>query len=492
MTETIVRLRLQFTRMSWKIFPKRMEDFWLISSEPRREWDDLFGKPAPYDLRLYEKEVSLIFFTSEENHIHFTIYSTDATSTCRDSSAKAVYSHQGLYHYNAADGSAASNSLLKSQHFRIADLDTAHIGACQPNAISGALAKREESHNEQQLPVIPAQSQDAQVIVSGIRKAERTSRTDLREVQAIYPIRSPADVRIDSPLRGGSGHHTGLVRVLSFDSGGVRGLAQLRTLECMFETQQLRQRIPADCFDLIVGCKLTVSHSIHVSVETSLTSSASAGSGGLLAILLGTFRLGIKDATECYDTLITLMALFHHVNEPAQSFSKAVMNKAGNAFINSLFSRAGLPRNSPMLRSAEGTCHVAIPASRSAHLKGVPAIFRSYDCAHASSQSWLTETRKVIDLCLADLLEVKSMGTEDVDYLDGSFLIRNPAKTAYNESLINIYSGRKIGLLVSIGSGIPAPLELKTAASNRLRAYTTRELADLADNANSVHNDMYM
>lgn len=45
------------------------------------------------------------------------------------------------------------------------------------------------------------------------------------------------------------------VRLLSFDAGGVRGLAQLKTLDRALDTPALAGKAPADIFDLIVGCK---------------------------------------------------------------------------------------------------------------------------------------------------------------------------------------------------------------------------------------------
>lgn len=45
------------------------------------------------------------------------------------------------------------------------------------------------------------------------------------------------------------------VRLLSFDAGGVRGLAQLKTLERILDTPMLAKKAPAEVFDLIVGCE---------------------------------------------------------------------------------------------------------------------------------------------------------------------------------------------------------------------------------------------
>lgn len=212
----------------------------------------------------------------------------------------------------------------------------------------------------------------------------------------------------------------------------------------------------------------------------------SAGSGGVLALLLGRFGLTVQQAVACYKSLMFATPVFQQVPEVGTPTSQPRASTMLDHVIDMLLIMSGLPHSAPLLHDSPHGCHTAVVTMRSMHPSGVPSVFRSYAPAH-SGQLHKVEIQKLIRLCLAEFIQEAPMDIEGITYLDGGLTTWNPANIANHEARFKLHEGRKVEVLLSIGSGVKQPIDMVQEISAGVWGYTGKRLHALATSAHDTH-----
>lgn len=182
---------------------------------------------------------------------------------------------------------------------------------------------------------------------------------------------------------------------------------------------------PCDLFDLIGG----------------------TSTGGLIAILLGRLQLSVPQALEEYRVLSK--AIFG----PKKAFWKDGKFKASRLerAVDGIVRKYGGAEGSGMLGSS-GRCRVFVCAKRTSDPAGQTHLFRSYsgdslnvaicDAARATSAAPIFFKRKLVKLV-----------DGDEGFVDGALGANNPAKLVLLEARRIFSMDRRVGCIVSIGTG---------------------------------------
>lgn len=214
-----------------------------------------------------------------------------------------------------------------------------------------------------------------------------------------------------------------------------------------------------------------------------------AGSGGLIALLLGRLGLTIAQAMAVYKGLIFATPAFQRASNSSTTTDQPQSSVMFDSIIEILFQMKGLPMSSMLLNSSTQRCHTAIVTMRALYASGSPPVFRTYTPAHAG-KLWKVEIRKLIRLCLAEFIQDEPMTIDDNNYLDGGFSTWNPASVANDEGRTKLYGERKVELLISIGSGVKQPVNMARQISAGVWGYTGKSLHALATSALSTHRNV--
>ncbi|PMD43710.1 FabD/lysophospholipase-like protein [Hyaloscypha variabilis F] len=257
----------------------------------------------------------------------------------------------------------------------------------------------------------------------------------------------------------------GLVKLLSIDGGGVRGLAALVILEqVMYVANDERQKLglprqePWQMFDIIGG----------------------TSTGGLIAIMLGRLRMPLDKCKEAY------MNLSQRAFTPKNIVSKTI----GGPFVGPKFKVEPLEQaireileaagpilnvdpDEALLYEENGPCKVFV-VSHLQNMLGNATIFRSYRNGGRPIEK--LETLKIWQACrgtsaATTFFEPLTIG-EDV-YSDGGLVYNNPVHLVHIEGT-EMFPGQET-LLLSLGTGIPSDKIFDPNFAN-----IGRQLADLA------------
>jgi hypothetical protein len=253
-------------------------------------------------------------------------------------------------------------------------------------------------------------------------------------------------------------------RILSLDSGGVRGLSSLLILREITRTvqhitgetpQPLR---PCDVFDLIVG----------------------TGIGGISAILLGRMRLTIDEAIDDY------IRMADAVFQSPSRLSHLLLNHPlfdGKALEDHLrrtvYHRVGHPDKVLFFNPNTPECRTAVLAATSASLDAPPYIFRTYD---PHSTFTLIEVARATS-ATTGLFPPVSLGHPAIKFIDAGVAgYNNPTETALSEAH-HILPAQVAKLVLSIGTGTQRIVD---AGRNGLGLVELSQ--QLIDSCESVHD----
>jgi hypothetical protein len=227
-----------------------------------------------------------------------------------------------------------------------------------------------------------------------------------------------------------------MLRILSLDGGGVRGLSSLLILrDVMGAVQQLSGAAsgplrPCDFFELVVG----------------------TGTGGISAILLGRMRLTVDEAIDEYIRLAD--AVFQSPswrrlsglmpNHPLFD-GKALEDHLYKTIAHRLGDREALVYDS----TDPSRCRTAVLAATSANLDAPPYIFRSY---HSYPQFTLVDAVRATS-ATTGLFPSVSLSHPPIKFIDaGAVGYNNPTEIALSEAR-DIWPTQPVDLVLSIGTG---------------------------------------
>lgn len=235
------------------------------------------------------------------------------------------------------------------------------------------------------------------------------------------------------------------IRVLSIDGGIGTGISVLLILRpMMLKVAKSSNRsatipaLPSDYFDLIVG----------------------TGTGGTIAIMLGRLRMSVDQCIDAYKDIAKvgfqrkswLKSLFR---------AKPTLYNATN-FENAIkqLVRARDPGNPQLVDHSEAAVRTAVVATRALSAGSPPQLLRSYtDVSLGNVENCLIW--QAARATTAASIFFKPITINHVSYVDGAMgSHNNPVELAYDEAR-EIWPDYDIGLLLSIGTGSQAPIDVR-------------------------------
>jgi hypothetical protein len=261
-----------------------------------------------------------------------------------------------------------------------------------------------------------------------------------------------------------------LIRILSLDGGGVRGLSSLYILRDLMQRIEATRREavrPADCFELIIG----------------------TGTGGISALLLGRMRMTVDDAIQEY---VRMAETAYKWSSESFRTSFWVQNKApdGAALeraIGDVVEKFLGYRDAQLEDPSEGSmsCRTAVLAITSLNGAARPYLFRSYAshrpasafAIHEVARATVSTTRLFPAISLGDL-SIQSIDAGSTDY-------HNPAEVAVGEAAA-LWPGRPIDCLVSLGTGFQKNFSVGEGWSE-----AAQTCLEIMRSCEQVHDTMY-
>ncbi|KAK3310503.1 uncharacterized protein B0T15DRAFT_518680 [Chaetomium strumarium] len=232
-----------------------------------------------------------------------------------------------------------------------------------------------------------------------------------------------------------SASHDEAINLLSLDGGGVRGVASLLILhEIMVKIKESRglDQVPKPCdyFHMIGG----------------------TSTGGLIAIMLGRLRMSAEEALLEYDQCAS--KIFAFGNRKWTTATEKYRATALKEAVEDLVRRRNMGeylRHYPPAADAKGQCFVcAMPANK----VGQPRRFRSFagdDGMEVKIWEAARATTAASFYFKPMPIRIGSFSTED--YIDAAIGCNNPVEYLLQEAAEQFGTGRRLGCLISIGTG---------------------------------------
>ncbi|KAH7381067.1 hypothetical protein BKA64DRAFT_647894 [Cadophora sp. MPI-SDFR-AT-0126] len=226
------------------------------------------------------------------------------------------------------------------------------------------------------------------------------------------------------------------LRLLSLDGGGVRGLSELFILDTIMHGVRREGRLeweplPADYFDLICG----------------------TSTGGLIAILLGRLRMSVPEAIAKYRELSGFVFSDEKLSLSSKEKSRAI--RLEESIRNILLEKLGRGGDEDtMLKEGNTTgCKTFVCATPSHHVLA-PRLFRSYESAIRYYPAKIWEVARATSAAPTILQSIKigEPGMEE-EFVDGALGNNNPVKFVVQEAIEEYHEDRRVGCIVSIGTG---------------------------------------
>ncbi|KAK0477683.1 FabD/lysophospholipase-like protein [Armillaria novae-zelandiae] len=227
------------------------------------------------------------------------------------------------------------------------------------------------------------------------------------------------------------------------DGGGIRGVSELFILDEMMKRIRLRENLPntpkpCEYFDLIGG----------------------TSTGGLIAIMLGRLKISTEEALQSYNKISSVVfssenrkPVYRDGKFKATTLKEEMQNvvrKAGHSNYQKLLD----PDAGPNSKGHTFVCSMTGINLRS------PQRFRTYqglpnqgpDC-----KIWEAARATTAAPTFFKAIKIAGPGGFGPDYVDAGLGFNNPTKEVRDEAKELFGPNRRIGVLVSIGTGHPSP-----------------------------------
>ncbi|KDR66101.1 hypothetical protein GALMADRAFT_259793 [Galerina marginata CBS 339.88] len=230
------------------------------------------------------------------------------------------------------------------------------------------------------------------------------------------------------------------LKLLALDGGGIRGLSELLVIKevmhrLMFEENAKRKKNgeeplsvlpkPCDYFDLIGG----------------------TSTGGIIALMLGRLRMDVDTAIEHYDSLAK--KVFSDRKQWGDGkFKAATLEKALKSVVRSV---TGDPESLLLEDNQEGVCRTFVCAKNAHNMNAnIPVLFRTYESHKTHSNCKIWEAARATSAAPTFFKRIEIGRGQP--FIDGGLGRNNPSQVVLEEAR-DIFGGRQIGCLLSIGTG---------------------------------------
>ncbi|KAK3310502.1 uncharacterized protein B0T15DRAFT_388954 [Chaetomium strumarium] len=263
------------------------------------------------------------------------------------------------------------------------------------------------------------------------------------------------------------------INLLSLDGGGVRGVSSLVILdEIMTKIRDMYglAEVPKPC------------EFFHMMAGTS--------TGGLIAIMLGRLRMSTKEALQAYDECAG--KIFSFDNRKSWSLTERFRATALRQVVERLVKDRGLGEDMyPSVPEEKGKVLVCVMPSDSI---GEPRLVRSFPKDTGGAGMWDVTNFKIWEAARATTAASSyfkpqrlASPTEELMCIDAAIGVNNPVEYLLQEAVDEFGSGRRLGCVVSIGTGTRG-VRLEAALSG-LRYYIglVKTLKNTATDGEETH-----
>ncbi|KAJ7139309.1 hypothetical protein C8R44DRAFT_847374 [Mycena epipterygia] len=225
------------------------------------------------------------------------------------------------------------------------------------------------------------------------------------------------------------------VRVLSLDGGGAGALSELLILEKMMYRTKMEGDLntipsPCECFELIGG----------------------TGTGGIIALMLGSLRMSTAAAISAYQTLCPQSKMASTEQFQTKKFEEALKK---------IFKQKKMSDLSP------DACKIFVCAMNESNMNaGIPHLFRSYDTLEEPASSCMIWQAARATSATPRLFKPMEIGLAGIKqrYIDGCVGNNNPTSLVVEEAK-QLYPAHPIVLVASLGTGHPDTIQIPKSRS---------------------------
>ncbi|KAL2884710.1 Vegetative incompatibility protein HET-E-1 [Ceratocystis lukuohia] len=272
------------------------------------------------------------------------------------------------------------------------------------------------------------------------------------------------------------------LRILCLDGGGVRGLSSLLILENIME--RIREleglsQVPSPCdrFDFIGG----------------------AGTGGIIAIMLGRLKMNVDDCIQAYKQLASSafipesaasttspsgfstmkleMAIKKMIHDNCRESQCLQRRRRGSS--NPTTSTHTCDHDEMLYMNEQGT-KTAVLAMTKANVDTLPTIFKTYGKSTHLTECKVWEVARATSAAI-DFFDPIKLGCDDIEFIDASYGYSNPCEVLTMEAK-NQFPDREMSIL-SISTGLGDVVEISDSKDSVLNALlkmaTTSKYTDL-------------
>ncbi|KAI1091962.1 FabD/lysophospholipase-like protein [Rostrohypoxylon terebratum] len=256
-----------------------------------------------------------------------------------------------------------------------------------------------------------------------------------------------------------------LLRILSLDGGGIRGVSSLQILQGLMEKiREVRGLAevprPCDIFDLIGG----------------------TSTGGIIAIMLGRLGMTVDECIKTYKTIarraFTPKFRLPFPAPPTGSFSAAALERAIKDVIqaqckdNRCASSQTCSHKDLLFR--DDTCtKTVVLATTKENVNSKPTLFRTYDKTTSFQDCSIWEIARATSAATTFFKSIKC-GRDNIEFIDAALGYNNPCEVMIEEAkkLFPEFSKNQIRI-VSIGTGLGDVVTIQDSRTSIIRALKT-------------------
>ncbi|KAI0596402.1 acyl transferase/acyl hydrolase/lysophospholipase [Biscogniauxia sp. FL1348] len=266
-----------------------------------------------------------------------------------------------------------------------------------------------------------------------------------------------------------------LIRILSLDGGGVRGISSLQILQELMEKikeTEGRAQVPRPCevFDLIGG----------------------TSTGGIMAIMLGRLGMTVDDCIEVYKNVaqksFTPKLRFPVPCSPRGAYSAKALEMAIKEVVKAqckdtkcAIEKKCSHEDGPF---RDGTCvKTIVLAMTKENADAMPTLFKTFDSTATFQDCTIWEVARATSAATTFFKSIKC-GRDRIEFIDAAFGFNNPCEVLIEEAKKQFPQASKEQFrILSIGTGLGDVVTIQDTRTSILRALksiatTSKKVAD--------------
>ncbi|KAI2608804.1 FabD/lysophospholipase-like protein [Hypoxylon fragiforme] len=256
-----------------------------------------------------------------------------------------------------------------------------------------------------------------------------------------------------------------LVKILSLDGGGVRGISSLQILQELMEKIKEAQSLtevprPCEMFDIIGG----------------------TSTGGIIAIMLGRLQMKVDDCIKTYRRMaqkaFTPKRRLPFPAPPAGAYSATALENAIKEVIRTLckdnhcLATQSCSHGDLLFRDETCTKTVVLATTKE-NINSTPTLFKTYDTATGFQDCAIWEVARATSAATTFFKSIKC-GRDHIEFIDAALGYNNPCEVLIDEAkkLFPDISESQLRV-ISIGSGLGDAVTIRDSRTSILRALKT-------------------